>query len=262
MRSEYITKDMVSLSPDTLAVVDSTDNKAIQIIDATTGRNVSKITHSAEVTRVQLNQHCLGTQERHLVYSDRNRDLHVAALFGSNGASGTAIPTYKLLANVESFAYNDETNVLVCLADGRMKLWYQPEVVFVDRDLLPVVTVSSEATEEYGRSAIILNYTGSRISVRKVDGSILFTYSSPDIALLYELANAGKWDEAVRLCRHQKSPCLWGTLASMSLSKKQLDTTEQALAEVCECVDVWMCGCVDLWMCGCVDVWMCGCVDV
>lgn len=236
MRTDYITKEMVTLSPDTLCVVDSNDAKIIQLIDASIGKNINRLTHNAEVTHVQLNQHCLGTNERILVYSDRNRDLFTAALF-SSGAYSAMIPTYKLLANVESFAFNDDTNVLVGLADGRLKLWYQPEVVFVDRDLLSTCTVSQEVVE-YGRSAQVVAYTGNRISIRKVDGSILFTSTSPDISLLYQLSRASKWEECVRLCRHQRDEHLWATLASMAISKRQLDTAEQALAEINEVTKV------------------------
>lgn len=153
MRTDYTTKEMVTLSPDTLCVVDSTDAKIIQVLDASIGKNINRLVHTAEVTHIQLNQHCLGTPDRFLTFSDRNRDLYVAQLFA--GGSGGAIPTYKLLANIESFAFNDDTNVLVGLADGRMRLWYQPEVVFVDRDLLSSATVSYEASVEYGRSAQI-----------------------------------------------------------------------------------------------------------
>lgn len=134
---------------------------------------------------------------------------------------------------MESCIFNDETNVLVGLADNRLRFWYNPEVVFVDRDLLPLTTSSVDAVE-YGRGAQILAYTNNRVSVRKVDGSVLFTASTSDIALLYELTRASRWDEATRLCRHQKTPYLWATLASMSLAKKQLDTAEVALAELDE----------------------------
>ena len=45
----------------------------------------------------------------------------MASLF-SYGANASYIPTYKLLTHIESFFYNDETNVLVGLADGRLKV--------------------------------------------------------------------------------------------------------------------------------------------
>lgn len=240
LRSEYLTKDMVSLSPDTLAVVDSNDGKIIQVLDSSSGRAIGKIVHNAEVVAVQLNQHNLGPQERLLAYCDRNRDLYVTLLHapGSIQQGGNLTPpTFKLGSHVESFIFNDETNVLVGLADGSLKFWYQPDVAFADRDLLPLTASSSDAAE-YGRSAQILAYTGNRVSVRKVDGSILFKASPADIPMLYELTRAGRWDESVRLCRHQKSTPLWASLASMALAKKQLDTAEIALAELDEVTKV------------------------
>jgi len=232
----------VSLSPDTLVVVDCTDAKQMQVLDTSSGKVIGKIVHTAEVTNVYLNQHNLGPQERLLAYSDRNRDLFISALHTTTITimvqSGILnVPTYKLNSHVESFIFNDETNVLVGLADGRIKFWYHPDVAFIDKDLLPLTTTSSEATE-YGRSAQILSYTGNRVSVRKVDGSILFTASTPDVQFLYELSRGGKWDECTRLCRHQKSTFLWATLSSMALSKKQLDTAEIALAELNEVAKV------------------------
>ena len=177
MRPEYLTRDLVSLSTDTLVVVDSVDAKNIQILDASSGRAIGKLNHGAsEVTAVHLNQHSLGPQERILAFADKNRDLFVASLHaGGAPAQGGAlnIPTYKLHSHVESFIFNDDTNVLVGLADGCLKYWYQPEVALVDKDLLALTTSSVDAAE-YGRSAQILAYTGNRVSVRKVDGSVLY----------------------------------------------------------------------------------------
>jgi intraflagellar transport protein 80 len=241
LRPEYLTRDLVSLSPDTLVVVDSVDAKSIQILDASSGRVIGKLNHGAsEVVAVHLNQHSLGPQERILAFADKNRDLYVASLHaGGSAAQGGAlnVPTYKLHSHVESFIFNDDTNVLVGLADGCLKYWYQPEVALVDKDLLALTTTSADASE-YGRSAQIIAYTGNRVSLRKVDGSILFTATSPDVPLLYELTRGGRWDEATRLCRHQRSSTLWASLASMALAKKQLDSAEIALAELNEVAKV------------------------
>lgn len=235
LRPDFLIRELVSLSPDTLAVVDSVDPKIIQILDTTSGKVQAKLAHSAEVCNVYLNQHNLGPQERIMAFVDRNRDLYIAPV-NSNQVTAKGqpiIPTFKLHSHVESCVFNDETNVLVGLADGRLKFWYQPEVAFTDKDLLPLTTVSADAVE-YGRGAQLLSYSSNRISVRKVDGSVLFTASPPDIPLLYELARGGRWEECTRLCRHQKSSPLWATLSSMSLAKKHLETSEIALAELNE----------------------------
>ena len=138
---------------------------------------------------------------------------------------------------MDSFIFNDETDVLVGLTDGRLSIWYQPAIAFVDKDLVPLTTSSSEAAE-FGRNAQIASYTGNRISVRKVDGAMLFSATSTDVGLLYDLTRNGKWDESLRLCRHQKSHHLWACLASSALAKKQLDTAEIALSQVDEVAKV------------------------
>ena len=51
---------MVALSPDTVAIVDTVDGKNIQIMDANSGRAITKLTHIVEVVFVALNQHTLG----------------------------------------------------------------------------------------------------------------------------------------------------------------------------------------------------------
>jgi len=206
------------------------------VMDPVNGRILGKISHSCEVLNLCLNQHSLGPQERLLVFSDRNKDLfiaHVGALSSGGGQAQGGPPTYKLQVNVDSFTFNDETDVLVGISEGRIKAWYYPAAAFVDKDLLPLTVMNVDGTE-CGRSAQIVSYTGSRISVRKVDGSVIFSSTAVDIDLLYELARSSKWEECMRLCRHQKSEILWATLSLMSLAKKQLDTVEMCLAEINE----------------------------
>ena len=240
LRPEYLTKDMVALSPDTVVVIDSVDSKRIQVMDATSGRSITKLVHSAEVVYVALNQQSMGPQDRLLAFTDRNRDLFIAALGNGQSVgpnSPVIIPTAKLHSHVDSFLFNDETDVMVGLSDGHLLVWHQPAVMFVDRDLLPVTITSSDASD-LGRNAQVVSFTGSRISLRKVDGSMLLSAVSPDIAILYELIRGSRWDEATRLCRHQKTPTLWGSLASAALAKKQLDTVEIALCELNEVAKV------------------------
>jgi intraflagellar transport protein 80 len=242
LRPEYLTKDMVALSPDTVAVIDSVDQKRIQILDASSGRIITKITHSAEVVFVALNQHSLGPQERLLAFIDKNRDLFVGALgngvtTGSGNNVQIVIPTAKLHSHVDSFLFNDETDVIVGLSDGNLNVWMQPSVMFIDKDLLPSTMTSVDASD-MGRNAQIIAFTGSRVSIRRVDGSMVYHSVPTDISILYDLFRASRWDEATRLCRHQKSPTLWGSLAAVALSKRQLDTVEIALCELNEVAKV------------------------
>jgi len=148
LRPEYLTKEMIAISPDTVAVVDSVDAKSINVLDALSGKPTAKLTHStAEVVGLCLNQHSLGAQDRQLAFVDRNRDLFICMVNVPNSGTqaSTNFPKFKLLSHVESFLFNDETDVLVGLADGRLNVWYQPSVPFIDRDLLPLTTTSIDS---------------------------------------------------------------------------------------------------------------------
>ena len=238
LRPEYLAKDMISLAPDMVCIVDTVDKKIVHIMDPLSGRLFSKLAHTCEVQNLCLNQHSLGTQDRLLAFTDKNNDLFVAALGGvTSGGGNSNIPTFKLHGHIDSFLLNDETDVLVGLSDGQLHAWHHPASSFVDKDLLPLTHIVLDGAE-VGRNAQIVAYTGSRISIRKVDGSVVFSSTSVDIDLLYELSRASKWDECLRLCRHQKSQHLYATLASMALAKKQLDTVEMCLAQLDEVAKV------------------------
>lgn len=244
MRPEYLNKDMVALSPDVVVVIDTVDAKVINILDALSGRptgiNSGRFLHSAEVSAVCLNQHSLGVQDRIMAFVDKNRDMFVATLLGAAGSANQQpqiSPAFKLHSHVDSFMFNDETDVLVALSDSRLTIWCQPTAPLIDRDLLQHTTISQDGSE-YGRGAQIIAYTGGRVSIRKVDGSVLFAATSPDLDLMYTLGRGGRWEEALRLCRYQKSSPLWGTLAVMSLARRELQTLEICLAELNEVAKV------------------------
>lgn len=227
LRVEFVNKDMIALSPDTVAVVDTVDTKCIHVIDAFSDRLITKVTHSAEVSNIAFNQHILNPQERLLIFADRNRDLYIMYPYS------TIITILKLHSHVESFCFNDETDTLVGLADGRLNVWYCPQIVLIDKDLLPQTTFSMD-TLDYGYNSQIISYTSNCISIRKIDGSIIYHSTSIDIPILYDLIRNNHWDETIRLCRYQKNSYLWATLASHAIAKKELDAAEIALCELNE----------------------------
>lgn len=50
-------------------------------------------------------------------------------------------------AQVESAAWNDRSDVLTAIADGRLITWYYPNAVSIDRDLLGLASTSRDAAE-------------------------------------------------------------------------------------------------------------------
>jgi len=258
LRPEYLTREMVALSPDTVVIVDSVDAKNIYTIDVSSGKILSKLSHSTEVASVALNQHMLGPQDRMLLFCDRNKDLYVSATQNSGGKDSSG-SSFKLHANVESFCFNDETDALVLIADSKLVVYYNAAAAFIEKDLLPLSSLSSDATD-YGRGAQIISFTNNRVSIRKIDGAVVIYMIASEISLLYELGRGSKWDECLRLCRHLKANsasgsggrnnmneilasggntnnvtiCIWALLAVLALSKKQLNIAELCYAELNE----------------------------
>ena len=46
---------------------------------------------------------------------------------------------------IQSLAWNDETNMLAALTDGRFTVWYYPNAIYVDRDILSKTMTSRDA---------------------------------------------------------------------------------------------------------------------
>ncbi|PIK37912.1 putative intraflagellar transport protein [Apostichopus japonicus] len=177
---------------------------------------VKPLAHKMEVIEVHLD-HCGPPAERRLAIIDKNRDLYLS--------------TVRNFGNQQNLAWNDQTNMLAALQDGKLTVWYYPNAVYVDKELLSS-TVSSKDTSGFGNSPQIVNFIGNHVTIRRADGALVSTGVSPYPVLLYELVNSSRWDDAVRLCRFVKDEAVWGCLAAMASYAKELNTAEIAYAAV------------------------------
>merc|ERR1719454_1377965 len=139
--------------------------------------------------------------------------------------------TEKLGAMVDSFMWNDATDMLIALVDDKLVSYIYPSVCFVDKDLLPK-TQQTKTCNDAGKYAQIIAFYGSHCIIRKADGADLATVPMPYPQLLYQHFEKGQWEQAVRLCRYVKLPELWASLAAMAIQSRALDTVEIALAAI------------------------------
>lgn len=212
----------MSLSPDLLAVIDSTDGKMIRLFDSNTGRALdSVVQHTMEVTEVVLSQRG-SLPMRMVVFLDRNRDLWIC-----NATEPKRV--HKLGGMVDSVQWSDEVDILGAVADGKLVVWYYPAVVFVDRDLLKTTTHTRDGAD-LGRAPQLASLSGSTCRVACGDGASLLLALSPHPPALHELVLRKEWSKATRLCRQVKDPQLWAALAGMAMAAKQLTVAEAAYA--------------------------------
>ncbi|CAB1432139.1 unnamed protein product, partial [Pleuronectes platessa] len=83
---------------------------------------------------------------------------------------------------------------------------------------------------EFSRAPHILNYVGTKVTLRQGDGSLVYSIVPPYPALLHEYSASSRWEDALRLCRFAKDQCLWACLAGMSMANRELTTAEMAYA--------------------------------
>jgi intraflagellar transport protein 80 len=228
IRTEFLNYQSVSLSPDTVVVKDTFDPKSIKVFEALSGKLVTDITiqHHMEIMEICLNQ--FGPQlERKCALIDRNRDLYLCSVAGKS-------QMYKLATMVAAVKWNDYSEILVAIADGKLVVWYYPSVVFIDRDLLPKTKIIRDDAE-FGRNDQLLDFFGSRVTCRRgSDGAVLTYAIKPYPIKLFAHVRDNQWEESLRLCRFVKEPALWSILAALSIKHGNLQTAEAAYANIDE----------------------------
>jgi intraflagellar transport protein 80 len=223
----------VSISVDTIAIRDKKEEKVVHLFDVASGKELREgkpLCHKVEIVSLSLSQSGPGSQ-RQLAFLDQNHDL-----FLTLARETTPTQTYQTVSlggMVGSIAWNDRTNMLAAVTDGRLAVWYHPLVAFTNKDLLPQTLVRQEDSN-FKKSAQLVQFVGNCCTLRRDDGALITTSVSPFPAILHQHAASSKWDAATKLCRFVKDPALWACLAGMATNARDLNTAEVAYAAVNE----------------------------
>lgn len=231
MRMDILNSQSISLSNDTIAIRDTTDERVVFLFEAQTGKAIGDgkpLIHKIEVVLIALDQ-CGSSNDRRIALIDKNRDLYLTSV----RKLGRAHSIYKIGSMVDTMAWNDSANILCGIQDNRFTVWYYPSVVFVDKDLLPK-TIFTKDSSEFSRPPQMVSYVGSQVTVRRVDGSLVCTAVSPYPTLLHEYTSSARWEDALRICRFAKDQTLWSCLAGLAMANRELSTAEVAYAAIGE----------------------------
>ncbi|XP_075617761.1 intraflagellar transport protein 80 homolog isoform X3 [Balearica regulorum gibbericeps] len=231
MRTDILNAQTVSLSNDTLAVKDKADEKVIYIFEALSGKPLGDgkpLTHKTEIVEIALDQKGL-TSERKIAFIDKNRDLYITSV----KRFGKEQKIVKIGTMVQTLAWNDTSNILCGIQDTRFTVWYYPNTVYVDKDLLPKTLYEKDASE-FSKNPQIVHFVGNQTTIRRADGSLIHLNISPYPAILHEYVSSSKWEDAVRLCRFVKDQTMWACLAAMAVANKDMATAEIAYASIGE----------------------------
>ncbi|KAJ8598728.1 hypothetical protein CTAYLR_010223 [Chrysophaeum taylorii] len=226
LRTEILSATSISLAPDVVAILDGADKKLVRLFDVATGApraGVETIQHKKDVTFLALNQNMAGSFVRQLIVIDSNKELHV---YQTNAASHG----HKLQTQVDAASWHDKSEMLAAIADGQLLVWAYPQIVWIDRDLLPSTVTSKDVGTEVGKLPTIVSFRDSRLVARRADGPLVTATVSPHPAALFGFASTGRWNEALRLCQFVEDEPCWAMMAAMAINDRNLDVAEISFA--------------------------------
>lgn len=219
LRPEMMAEDLLSISPDTVALRNPANAKNILFFEATNGKPIddASIVHHLDVLSVSLSQP--GTLfQRKVAYVDRNRDMFLAIVRHKESRQ-------KISSMVSSVLWHGIHETLSAIADSRLIVWYYPSILFLDTDLIGATKeVLGDAADEFHRTDRITQFNGSRVQVRRgSDGALLTLSASPHSMVIFELVGQKNWDGAIRLARFLNDRVLWSILAGLSIHRGELN---------------------------------------
>ena len=225
LRPEFLNRQNVSISDDVVAIVDRANPKMIRMFDSSSGKDMGEpIQHQLDILEIALGQAGLGS-ERKVAILDRNRDLYITPVHRSH--------LMKLGSMVDTFMWHAKTDMLAAVMDGKLCVWYYPNVVYVDPDLM-TSTKSVRDGASFGKNPQLVQFAETHVTIRKSDGASMCASVSPFPSLLYEYVQSVQWEEAARLCRFVKDQSLWACLAAMAINGQELETAKEAFASIDE----------------------------
>lgn len=206
-------------------MIDPSNPKLVKIFDIMSGKPTNvPMEHSTEILEMDLNQVEMSS-ERKMCFIDSNRDMFLTSVHKPE--------ILKICNMVDSFQWNDNNDMLTALSDGKLKTWFYPNAIYVDRDLMNKAMAQKEATD-VGKLGQITQFNGNLVTVRRLDGSVATLGISPYPKMLYEHVDKADFEKAIRMCRFVKEQTLWACLAAMSIYCRELNTVEIALAAIDE----------------------------
>ena len=226
IRFSLISKKMIDISNDLIAILPPNNLKTIYLYDISSGKKLNnEIVHSMDISEIQLNQTEQG-RDRKICFTDSNKDLYISNAF---------IPKIVKLSNMcDSFSWNESNDMLCSISDEKFYVWVYPNAVYLEKEILDGSRYEKDASD-VGNNCQILNFTGSFCNILKSDGSLCSKTITPYAGLLLNLLNYQDGIErGLKLCRYVKDKVLWTAFSAICINYREIQIAETAVAAIDE----------------------------
>ncbi|CAF1477767.1 unnamed protein product [Adineta ricciae] len=232
-KPDSVNANTVSLSPDTIAVRDSSDTKSIAFFDIN-GKPIGdgkSVSHTYDVMHLALDQ-TGSPNERKLAFADKFQDLFIMLVRSSGqGQRSNSQRIRKLCTNIGSFRWNDKNTMLSGFTDNKLHIWLYPAVVFIDSSLVNKTTYKIESGD-FGKNPTISDFLSCQLTVRKSTGALIQCALPIYYELCLDLLAANRAEEALQLCQYISDDSIYALIAVISLYNRDFDSAENAFAQL------------------------------
>lgn len=133
MRGEMMNRENVTTSTDVVAFIDHSDPKVVRLFDTSSGKPLPELKMKSDLKQIALaRDNYPGSTERQLAILDNNLDLITVVI----RKFGAPVEPQRLTTMVSSLTWHNQAPMLAVIRDGRLRIYYFPQILYVDGALL------------------------------------------------------------------------------------------------------------------------------
>jgi intraflagellar transport protein 80 len=218
LQAEFLTRHMVSVSNDTIALIDTGNARQIRLLDIQTGKEIAggPLGLPYDAREVTLSKY--GPAHARLVaVRDANDDVFLSRVNRRN--------LVKIGSMCSSVQFHEEHEMLVSVVDQKLNVWWRPSALFIDK-AIHKLAVFARDDKALVKGSSILAFTGTRCFLRRPDGVNLTIGVPPVACTIYKLVAKAQWSGATRLARFARNESMWALLASLAVEYRELTVAE------------------------------------
>lgn len=226
---QLLNKNLISLSYESLVLIDPANAKIVQFIDSSNGKQLSTYTHPNEISEVYLN-HYNNQSQRKLLILDSNKDLYLYHI---------AKNTVRRIASlVNSCMWHEHMDIFVYTTFEKLVIVYSPNCIFID----PQLNALCNTQENIGIKNKVTDFNSNLLTLQNSQNVISAFSVNPLVSKLLSLLSDQKKEleqkigQSTRLARLLKDKTVWAILASFCIENRDISTAEIALSEL-DCIE-------------------------
>lgn len=223
--TQLINRKLISLSYESICMVDPANSKIVQFLDSKTGKPMSQYIHPNEITETYLN-HVADENQRKLLIIDSNKDVYIYHVAKN--------ATKRVASLALSCSWHETFDIFAYTTFDKLHIIYSPNCLFIDQDLIKHLSIS----QQIGVKNEIINFHDNIVLLQNTNNVKTTNAVNPLVAKLLNTLNKKdntleqRVNTAVKMARYLKDKAVWAVLAAFCIENRDTRNSEIALSEL------------------------------